>query len=166
MTETLGKALSDQVVKEFESALLYKAMAANSASLGYSGAVNWFNLQAEEELLHGKKIFDYIIERGFKPSLVDLSMIKTEWKDIKEMLQDTLEHEQKITKSIGSILKLARDEMDFGTEIFLQWFITEQVEEEASVQELLDKLALLGSKDTGLYMFDSELGSRVPSATE
>ncbi len=166
MTETLRKALSEQVQKEFESALLYKAMAANSGSLGYSGAVNWFNLQAEEELLHGKKIFDYIIERGMKPVLSDISMGKTEWKDIEEMLQDTLEHEKKITKSIGSILKIAREEMDFGTEIFLQWFITEQVEEEATVQGLLDKLALLGSKDTGLYMFDSELGSRVPSVTE
>ncbi len=160
MTEKLSAALSDQVTKEFESALLYKAMAANSAALGYPGATNWFNLQAEEELLHGTKIFDYIIERGYKPALTALAAPQTEWKGMQDMFEATLAHEKKVTQSIGNVLKLAREEMEFATEIFLQWFVTEQIEEEASVSELLDKLALLGTQDTGLYLFDAELGSR------
>ncbi len=163
MTEKMGQAISEQITREFESSLLYKSMAAHSAEIGYAGATNWFNLQAEEELFHGKKMFDYLIERGVKPALTAIAAPKTAWSNIQEMLEDTLVHERKITGHVGDLLQLAREERDFGTEIFLQWFVTEQIEEEASVQELLDKLKLLGSQDTGLYLFDSELGSRTQS---
>ncbi len=166
MTEKMGNALSEQITREFESALLYKSMAATSADLGLAGATNWFNLQAEEEMLHGKKFFDYLLERGIKPGLTGVAAPKTDWVNIQEMLEDTLAHEKKVTNFIGDLVQIARDERDFGTEIFLQWFVTEQVEEESTVQGLLDKLKLLGSQETGLYLFDAELGKRVATSAE
>jgi ferritin len=120
--------------------------------------------QALEEMVHGMKIYDYIIERGGRVLLSAIAAPPTEWENPVTAFAATLEHEQKVTALINNLVDVAIAEKDHATNIFLQWFVSEQVEEEASVDAVLRKLEMVGGQGHGLFMMDRELGARTPAS--
>jgi len=153
-------ALNDQIRKEFYSSYLYLSMSAHFASLSLKGFAHWMKIQANEETKHAMKIYEHLSERGGKIILQQIDAPPSEWKSVKEMFSEAYQHEQKVTESINKIVELARTEKDNATEVFLQWFVNEQVEEEASTYEITQKLQLIGDTAPVLFMMDAELGKR------
>jgi ferritin len=161
MKERVAEALTKQVNKEFYSAYLYLGMSAYFQEKNLSGFANYMRVQAQEEMTHAMKIFDFLIERGEKPSLDKIDGIKADWKDVVEIFDASLKHERMITDSINNILEIAFDEKDYATANMLQWFVSEQVEEESNVENILEQLKMIEGKGPGLFMLDRELQSRV-----
>lgn len=161
LTKTMEKALNEQVKWEMYSGYMYLAMSAYYADQGLPGFATWMRAQAQEELWHGMKFYDYIIERGGRVELQEIWQPPTEWKSPLAAMEETLEHEQKVTARINDLVDVAISEKDHATNNFLQWFVAEQVEEEDSVGEALDKLKLVGKDGAGLYMLDKEMSVRV-----
>ena len=168
LKEKIEKALNEQVNKELYSAYIYQAMGAQAAHQGLDGIANWMDVQAEEEMFHARKIYDYINEQGGRAILKGIEEPPAEFDSPKAMFEKALEHEQFITKSINKLVDLAKEENDHATEIFLQWYVTEQVEEEDNVGSILDKFELIGEQGNGLFMLDKELAARTftPEAEE
>ncbi len=160
LSKTMEKALNDQINKEMYSAYLYMAMSADTTHKGLDGFANWFMVQYQEEMEHATRIYNYINDHGGKVILEALDQPPNTFKDPLDMFEKTLEHEQFITKSINDLVDLARKEHDHATEIFLQWFVTEQIEEEANDNEIIGKLKLVGNNGNGLYIIDRELAQR------
>ena len=153
-----------QVEREGFSANLYLAMASWSETNGMSGVARWLYAQAEEEKLHMLKFMKYINERGGKAVIPALEKPRAEFNDIEDVFREVLTHEEFVTESINEIVALTLEEKDFNTHNFLQWFVFEQVEEEASVRTILDKIKLLGK--TNMYQFDRDIMSlRSPAAS-
>ena len=161
LSKKMEKALNEQINKEMYSAYLYMSMSAYSTNIGLSGFANWFMVQYHEEMEHAMKIYDYVHEQGGKVKLMVIDEPPSVFKGPMDMFQKTLKHEQFITKSINDLMDLAIKEKDHATQIFLQWFVTEQIEEEGNDNEIIDKLKLAGDKGNGLFMIDKELGARV-----
>ena len=161
LSKKVEKALNDQLNMEYSSAYVYQAMAAYFSDINFSGFAAWTDNQAEEERTHARKIYDYILERGGKVALSEIRAPKSQYKSALEAFEDSLKHEKAVTKSIEKLYVLAKDEKDFGTEVFLQWFITEQIEEESTVESIIDKFKMLEGTNTALYLLNNELGSRV-----
>ena len=161
LSKKVEKALNDQLNMEYSSAYVYQAMAAYFSDINFSGFAAWMDNQAEEERTHARKIYDYILERGGKVALSEIRAPKSQYKSALEAFEDSLKHEKAVTKSIEKLYVLAKDEKDFGTEVFLQWFITEQIEEESTVKSIIDKFKMLKGTNTALYLLNNELGSRV-----
>ena len=161
LSKKVEKALNDQLNMEYSSAYVYQAMAAYFSDINFSGFAVWMDNQAEEERTHARKIYDYILERGGKVALSEIRAPKSQYKSALEAFEDSLKHEKAVTKSIEKLYVLAKDEKDFGTEVFLQWFITEQIEEESTVESIIDKFKMLEGTNTALYLLNNELGSRV-----
>jgi ferritin len=161
LTAKMQKALNTHLNEELYSSYLYLSMAAYFEAKNLKGFANWMRIQSAEEQLHGMKFFNFILQKGGKVSLSQINTPKIEWKDISEIFSDTLKHEQKITGLINKLVEVAMLEKDFATNNFLQWFVTEQVEEEANVEEIIQKIEMIGDNKSGLYMLDNELGSRV-----
>ena len=153
-------ALNDQIRKEFYSSYLYLSMAARFESMNLKGFAHWMQVQASEETKHGMKIYGHVNERGGKVTLQPIEAPPSNWKSAKEMFTEAYQHEQKVTASINKIVQLARTEKDNATEVFLQWFVNEQVEEEASTNEIARKLQLIGDNPPALVMLDEELRKR------
>jgi ferritin len=147
--------LNVQVEKEAYSSNLYLAMASWSEVNGYAGVAQWMYVQANEERLHMLKIIKYINERGGHAAIPALKEPPKNQKGIKEMFEAVLKHEQFISASINDIVALTISEKDFTTQSWVQWFVNEQIEEEAQVTEILDKLKLLGEHN--LYLFDRDI---------
>ncbi len=164
----IEKQLNEQLNKEFYSSYLYLAMSAYCESISLPGFAHWMKTQAQEELFHAMKFYDYINERGFKVDLLKIDEPEKEWESPLNIFEEVLKHEQFITDSINNLVNIAEEEKDHATRIFLNWFVSEQVEEEASVDTILQKLKLTGGKGSGLFMIDKELSTRVftPPATE
>jgi ferritin len=160
ISKKIQKALNDQLNAEFYSSYFYLSMSAYFESKDLQGFANWFRLQADEEYAHAMKIFDYIYQIGGEVKLLKIDGPKTDWDSFLEVFQDTFEHEQKVTKSINDILELAYTEKDHATVNFLQWFVSEQVEEEAIAQQNVKKMEMIGDNKAGLFMIDKELGGR------
>ncbi len=159
-------ALNGQINKEMYSGYLYMSMSAYSNSIGLKGFANWFMVQYHEEMLHAMKFYEYVQRQGGKAVLKALEEPPHEWKSPLDMFQKTLEHEKFITKSINDLVDLAIAEKDHATNIFLQWYVTEQVEEEENDNDILASLNMLArGKDggNGLFMIDKELAARVTS---
>jgi len=155
-------ALNDQIRKEIYSSYLYLSMAARFASMNLNGFAHWMKVQTTEETKHGMKIYDHVIARNGRVILQQIDSPPSDWKSAKAMFQAAYQHEQKVTESIDKIVALARAQKDTATEVFLQWFVNEQVEEEASTNEILRKLQLMGDNPAALVMLDAELGKRSP----
>ena len=153
-------ALNVQINKEMYSAYLYMAMSAHSDTIGLKGFANWFMVQYREEMTHAMKIYQYILDQGGQVKLDAIQKPPTDFKSALDMFEKTLEHEQFVTKSINDLVELAIAEKDHATQIFLQWFVTEQIEEEANDNEIIGKLKMVGSEGNGLFMVDQELGAR------
>ncbi|WP_292460682.1 ferritin [Methanothermococcus sp.] len=154
------KALNEQINKELFSAYLYLSMSAYAESIGLKGFAQWLKVQYQEELDHAMKFYNYIIERGGKIELESINKPKNEWSSILEVFEDGYEHEKFISESINNLMDLAVSEKDYATMNMLQWFIDEQVEEESSFLEIVDKLKLLDGDKRGLFMLDKDLGQR------
>jgi ferritin len=153
------EALNGQINKEMYSAYLYLAMSAHCESEGLKGFANWFHVQYQEETLHAMKIYHYLLEQGEKVKLGALEQPPAKFASPNAMFEATLKHEQFITKSIDDLMNLAIDEKDHATQIFLQYYVTEQVEEEANDNEIIGKLKMVGD-GPGLFWIDRELGAR------
>ena len=154
-------ALNKQLNEELFSSYLYLSMAAYFEEKNLKGFAHWFRIQSQEENMHGMKFFNFIVQKGGKVSLKQIETPKTDWNSILEVFTDSLKHEQKISGLINLLTELSMNEKDYATHTFLQWFITEQVEEEANVHELIQKLEMIGDNKSGLYLLDNELRSRV-----
>lgn len=161
ISKRMEEELNKQINAEFYSSYLYLSMAAWFDSQNLAGFSNWMNVQAQEEWAHGLKIFNFVNERGGKVSLAKIDEPKTEWTDIINVYEDVLEHEQKITSLINQLSDIAIEESDHATKNFLHWFVDEQVEEEASVDNVLQQLKMIDGKGTGLFLLDREMQSRV-----
>ncbi len=160
ISKKMQDALNEQIKWELYSGYLYLSMSAHFASMNLAGCANWMRVQAQEELMHAMKFYDFIIERGGKVSLKAVDSPPKKWASPLAAFQATYEHEQQVTGRINDLVSQALGLKDHATHIFLQWFVTEQVEEEASADEVVQQLKLIGKDSSGLFMLDRELGQR------
>ena len=164
LTEKMQKALNGQLNAELYSAYLYLAMNAYFKSVNLDGFASWMYYQAQEELMHSMKFYNFITQRGGKVQLMEVKAPPAQWDSPLAVFEATLEHEQKVTGLINDLVDVALKERDHASHIFLQWFVSEQVEEEESVGGVLEQLRLMGEARGGLFMMDRELAKRGPSA--
>ncbi|TGE32909.1 ferritin [Desulfosporosinus sp. Sb-LF] len=159
--EKMIQAINDQVNKEFFSAYFYLAMQAYFSSLNLDGFANYFRVQIQEERDHALGFFNYLNKIGGKVTLTEIGKPQNEFSSPQEVFELALKHEQFVTQSIYSLMDIAREVKDHTTEIFLQWFITEQAEEEENMGRVLNKLKLINGDGAGIFMIDSELAQRI-----
>lgn len=159
--EKMEKAINEQINAELYSAYLYLSMSAYCEDQDLAGFANWMKVQAEEEQFHAMKLFNYLNERGGRVELETIEKPQIEWDNIIAVFEDTLDHERLITSKINKLMDIAIDIRDHASTSFLNWYIDEQVEEEAAAEELLKKLKLIGGEGNGMLMLDKELSTRV-----
>ncbi len=161
LKEKVEKAINDQINAELYSAYMYMAMSAYFESIDLKGFGNWMRVQAQEEMTHAAKFFDYVNERGGRVSLSAIEAPPSEWKSPLDVFEATYKHECHVSDLINKLVDLALEQSDHATYNFLQWFVAEQVEEEASADEVVQQLKLVGDQGHGLFMIDRELIGRV-----
>ena len=160
LSQKMEKAINQQINAELYSSYLYLAMATYFESNSLVGFSNWMRQQAQEELFHAMKMFDFVCERGGRVILQAIEQPPSKWTSPLNAFETVLSHEQKVTGLINNLVNLALDERDHATNIFLQWFVSEQVEEEATAGTLVDKLKRIGKDANGMFMLDTELAQR------
>ncbi len=161
ITEKMQNELNKQINAEYWSAYLYLSMSAYCESAGLPGAANWMRIQYQEEVTHALKFFDYVIDRGGTVSLLPIKEVPNSWNGIIHIFEETQKHEQHVTSLINNLMDVAIEVRDHAAKSFLQWFVDEQVEEEANVQKILDQLRMVGGKGDGLFLIDKDLATRV-----
>lgn len=157
LSKSLNKALNQQVQLEFESSNVYLAMASWAEQSGYEGIANFMYLHSDEERMHMLKIFKYINERGGQAEVPALSKVPHTYKSVVDMFTNVLKHEVHVSAEINKLVDTCLKEKDYATHNMLQWYVAEQMEEERLARTLLDKLKLIGSDKSGIYMFDRDL---------
>lgn len=157
LSKSMQKALNGQIQKEFASSYLYLAMAAYCETKNLPGAASWLKVQAQEEWGHGMKIYEFVNDRGGTVTLQTIEQPPAEFGTMVEVFQAVLAHEQKITAAINDLYALALKENDYATQIMLQWFITEQVEEEKNASDVVELLKMAGEH---MVVLDAKLGKR------
>lgn len=160
LKDSVQQALNDQVKQEFHAAHIYLSMCAWFEDQGLPGFANWMRMQYQEELGHGIKIFDFIIDRDGKAVIEGVEAPPTEWASPLAAFEAAHDHEKSVSRSIDELYNLADEENDHATKVMLQWFITEQVEEEASTKQAVDRLKLAGDDSSALLMLDQQFGDR------
>ena len=163
----MSDAMNKQINAEMYSAYMYLSMAAWFEKENLGGFANWMKVQAQEEMTHAMKFYNFIVERQGAVKLMAIDCPPSDWKDALAVFQDALKHEQKVTGLINGLTDIAIAEKDYASQIFLQWFVTEQVEEEAGADAIVQKLKLMAGAPGAIFMLDRELGGRVftpPSA--
>lgn len=162
------KALNDQINAELYSAYLYLSMAAALEDMGLPGFANWTRIQNEEETFHAMKMYDFIIERSGRVTLAAIAGPPTKWKDVMTVFKEILKHEQHVTALINGLMDTAIEQKDHASNMFLQWFVTEQVEEEKNVEEVIRQLDLAQESKGALFLLDKEMATRtfVPPAAQ
>ncbi len=160
ISKKMAKALNDHLNKELYSSYLYLSMQAYCENAGLKGLANWFNVQVQEEIFHGQKVYKYILDQGEQVILEAIEKPENKFKSTFDLYEKTLRHEQNVTARINKLVDLAKKENDHATEGMLQWFVSEQVEEETSVNDIIQQLKLIGKDGSGLFMLDRELGQR------
>lgn len=155
LTKNVEEILVKQIQKEAYSSFLYLSMASWAEAEGIQGTSEWLYKQAEEEKMHMLKFIHYVNERGGKALIPAIQQPPTEFESVRHLFDEVLKHEEYITASINEIVAVCINEKDFTTQNWVQWFVTEQIEEEASVRAIKDKLKLLG--DGNLYLFDKDI---------
>jgi ferritin len=158
------EALNTHLNYEFYSAYSYLGMSAWLESQGLPGCGKWMHVQGQEELLHAHKFYRYILDRDAEVELFAIDKPAQKWKDVHEVFRQSYEHEQQVTERINGLMDVALKHSDHATTNFLQWFVTEQVEEEATLREILDKLKLIGKDGSALLLLDQDLGGRALGA--
>ncbi len=164
LSKTIEKALNDQITFEFFSEYLYLAMASYCDSIDLGGFANWLIAQAEEEHTHALRIFRFVQNREGTVELGALEKPESNYKDVEVLFEKILEHERKVTGRINAIYELALKEKDYPTQVEMEWFITEQVEEEKNVSDILKQIKWVKDNPMGLFMLDQQLGQRQASA--
>lgn len=158
---TMHDAMNEQIKNEFYSAYLYLSMSAYFETINLPGFAHWMQIQVQEEVGHAMKLYNFINERGGRVVLQAIDQPPAEFDSPLNVFERTLEHEEKVTGMIHQLYALSIQEQDYPSQIFLQWFVTEQVEEEDSVTKIMATLKLIGDDRHALLMLDRELGSRV-----
>ena len=161
ISKKMEDALNGQVNAEMYSAYLYLSMESYFKSKNMNGFANWMRVQTQEEMAHAMKIYDFIDERGGRIVLKAIDGPQTEWDSPLAVFEAVYEHEQKVTGLINDLVDLSVEEKDHATNSFLQWFVSEQVEEEASADNAIQQLKMVESAPGGMFMLDRELGQRV-----
>lgn len=160
----IQEAFNEQLNAELYSSYLYLSMSAYFDSQNLAGMASWMRIQAQEELSHGMKFFDFINERDGRVVLQQIDVPKSEWDSALNAFEEALAHEEKVTASINHLVDLALGEKDHASNTFLQWFVTEQIEEESNAKSIVDKLKMVGDNPVALYMVDGQLGQRTAPA--
>ena len=160
ISKKMQEALNKQINAELYSAYLYLSVVAYFESMSLSGFAHWMKEQAKEEIEHAMKIFNYVFERGGEVKLTEIDKPKANWDSPLAAFENAYKHEQHVTALIHKLLDKARAEKDHATDVFLHWFVEEQVEEEASAQEIVEKLKMIGSMKPALIVLDKKLGKR------
>ena len=161
LSKKMEKAINQQINAELYSSYLYLSMATYFESISLDGFSNWMRQQVQEELFHAMKMFDFVCDRGGRVILKAIDGPPSKWASPLDAFANVLTHEQKVTGLINDLVNLTLEERDHATTTFLQWFVSEQVEEESTAGTLVDKLKLIGKDANGLFMLDTELGQRV-----
>ncbi len=159
--EKMLNALNEQINAEQYSSLLYLSMSAYFSNMGLPGFANWMYIQFQEEMTHANKFFKYVIERGGKVELKSIAQMPVDFNGVIDVFEKTQAHEQHVTALINNLVDIAIEERDHACQSFLKWFVDEQVEEEANVQEILDTLKLINGQGNGIFMLDREMRQRV-----
>lgn len=163
LDKKIADALNEQVNAEMYSAYLYLSMGSWFEDQNLMGFAHWFRCQYLEENMHAMKMYNFVYERGARVRLKPIEGPETDWKSFLEVFQQVAEHEAHVTSLINKLVALARDINDYASESFLMWYVDEQVEEEATADELVSRLKLIGSDPNALLMMDAELKARGPS---
>lgn len=161
ISQKLVDAINDQIAFEIHSALIYKAMQAYFESEDFPGMANWMNVQYQEELAHAEKMFGFVCEAGGRAKMLALEEPRNDYSSPLEVFETALAHEQIVTGRINNLMDLAQQEKNHAAQIFLQWFVTEQIEEEANAGLIIRKLKRVEGDGRGLLMIDQELAQRV-----
>ena len=164
ISKNMSDALNEHMNFELFSANIYLCMASAANEMGLKGAGTWFMVQYQEEMTHFMKFFNYLVDQGINISLGASKKIPNSYKSLLDLFQKTLAHELEVTKRINNLMEVAVKEKDHATQIFLQWFVTEQIEEENNDRDIIAKLKLIGSNGHGILMIDNELGARTFTA--
>lgn len=157
INKRIEDALNAQINGEFWSAYLYLSLSAHFAADGKAGFAHWFEAHAKEEYAHGMKMFNYIIQRGGKVDLRPIVKVPQSWVSPLAAFEAALKQEEAVSGLINNLVTLAREEKDYATENMLQWFVNEQVEEEALIAKYIDALRLIGDNNSGIYILDQKL---------
>jgi ferritin len=161
LKNSLTKVLSEQVNAEFYSAYLYFAMSTYAHRAGFKGFANWLYVQSQEEMAHGVHIYRYLLDRGATPVFAEIAVPPAEFDGLQPVFEKVLAHERHVTELIDNIASIAQKESDHASYNFIMWFVNEQVEEEATAEEILSKVRLIGDNSALLYTLDTELAARV-----
>ncbi len=157
----MEEALNKQLNAELYSGYLYLSMAAYFEEIDLGGFANWMRVQAQEELSHGMRFYDYIVQRGARVTLSEIEKPQSSWESPVDVFEHVLSHEKTVSGLIDDLVDLSIEERDHSTNNFLQWFVAEQVEEEESASSALNKVKLANESSNGLFLVDSDFGTRV-----
>lgn len=163
--EKILELLNSQFNDELFSSYQYLEMSAYFESINFSGFSNWMKIQSEEEYMHAMKFYNYILQVEGRIKFAKIDAPKGGWESIKDVFENVYKHEQGVTKSIYELVELAHSQKDFATHNFLQWFVSEQIEEEATSLRILKKIKLIDDDKNGLFFLDNEIGQRTNTAT-
>ena len=164
LSDKLKKALNEQVTAEMESFYVYLGMAAYFDSLNLKGFAHWMHMQAAEEQNHAIRFYTYLYDRGARVELLPIGAPPAEWESPLAVFENALAHERKISGMIHNLMDLAIEDKDHPTQAFLHWFVNEQVEEEATADDIVQRLKFIGDEKMGVYMIDQEMAQRQPEA--
>ena len=161
ISKTMNEVINGQINAELYSAYLYLSMSTWFSEKSLSGFAGWMRAQAQEELFHSTKMLDYLLERGGNVELEAIAKPVPDWSTPLEVIEETAAHEAKVTGLINDLVDVALKERDHATNNFLQWFVAEQVEEESSVGDVVEKMKMIGDHSAGMFAMDMEMGKRV-----
>ena len=166
LSKTIQDALNEQLKQELYAAYLYLSMSAHCSSSNFEGFAKWLRLQATEEVAHAMRIYDYIEDRGGRVLLQAIPQPETEFPSIVGLFEQARDHERKVTSMINRLYELVDQDKDYASHSFLEWFLTEQIEEEKQSGKIVESLKLAGDHPGALLMLDREMGARGPEADE
>ena len=166
LSNTIENALNKQIRIEAESSQIYLSMACWAESKGFEGVAEFMFAQADEEREHMLRLLKYLIERGGNAEISDLNQPPSDFNSPKAMFEEVLKHEIFVSESINDLVSITFDEKDFATHNFLQWYVAEQIEEEATARTILDKINLIGDDKSGFYLFDKDVRAMIAQIPE
>ncbi len=166
ISDVLVDEINEQIKFEMYSAYMYLAMSAWCAERNLSGFAHWMNMQAQEEVDHAMRFFNFLLERGGRVELQALDAPPVDYGTPLAIMEQSLEHEKFVSSRIHHLYKLAVEEGDYPAQVMLQWFVSEQVEEEASIDEIVERMKMFGSDGAALLMVDTQLAARKPGPEE
>lgn len=161
ISKRMEDALNHQINREYYSGLFYLSMSAHAGEAGYKGIAKWFMIQYHEEIMHAMKIYQYVQARGGQVEFMNIEAPPKDYTDMTDLFTRTLEHEQSVTAMVNNLMNTAIEEKDHAAQIFLQWYVTEQVEEEENVNDILTRIKMINGDIHAMLMLDNELAQRI-----